>query len=166
MFETYPLYHSIASYFHSASTSHYTTLPHFFHHLLRLHHLSSHVYALAPCIKPIAYRSLRFIPGHQSCHYDTDINALHFNDYVPHATTNIFPASTKPNTFLASTKYHTFPNSTMIDTFPNSTMTNTFPNSKTTNTFPTRLRLIPSPTRLRLTPSSLRLIQFRIKISK
>ena len=123
MFETDPLYYSLVSYFHSTSTPHYTTLPHFFHHLHRLHHLCSRVSDLDPRLKPIAYRSISFIPGHQSCYYDVDVHVLHFNDYVTHATNTIDPNSTK-------LKSVTFPNSTTTNTFPHSNSADISANSK------------------------------------
>ena len=82
MFETDPSHYRIATYFHSNSYSHFTTLQHLLYHLHRLHHRSPLSSTLAPRTKPRTYRAIDFIFGHQSCHYGTDFNDLTLDVYV------------------------------------------------------------------------------------
>ena len=82
MYETHPLHFRIAIYFHSNSHPHFTTLPHIFHHLHRLHHRIPLSSLLAPRIKPITYRAITFISGRQSCHQGAEFDTLTLDVYV------------------------------------------------------------------------------------
>ena len=83
MLEASDLHFRVASYFHSRSSTYFTTLQHLFHHLHRLHHCSPLRSVLAPRIKPCAYHTLRLFFGHQSCYYVYDCRDLTLDLYVP-----------------------------------------------------------------------------------
>ena len=82
MLETSALHFLIATYLHSHSSIHFSTLKHVFRHPHQFHHCSPIKYILDPCLKPCAYRILRVFPGHKSCYYVHDYHDLTLDHYV------------------------------------------------------------------------------------
>jgi len=108
----------IAPFFNFRSSIQFTTLPHFFHHLHRLHHCSPLKSVLTPRIKPCTYRTLQFFPGYQSCSSVDDCHALTLDPYVssPSITVNHSSKTSSGSNliFLSHRSDHVTPSDTVI----------------------------------------------------
>ena len=107
-----------SQFFYSRSSIQFTTLPHFFHHLHRLHHCSPLKSVLTPRLKSCNYRNLQLFPSYQSCRSVDDYHALTLDPYVSFHSIIVnhsFKPSSESNPLLLSQQSdHVTPSDTVL----------------------------------------------------